>query len=346
MEADRRFHQVRSIDNNWTPPPLDKTHPVVLRLTKTDEPVHLIGPIRTDAASDSMGHYSFWEATEAVLCVPIRSEGKLLAFVTLSRELSGQRYGTEDCDLLRAISHQVGVLLSHARLAEERRGAVELEALHRLSAFCLHDLKNLTARLSLAVQNAELHGDDPAFSKSAMRIVAGTVQKMMALMTKLSGKAAHRVRTEAVDVCEVITETVGSINWGLRVPVVTTGEVMAPVRVVREQLQQVLLNVILNARQASGEGGEIRVSAEQVNESVVITVADTGPGIPPAELRMLFQPFRTTKQEGLGIGLYECKQIVEAYRGAIRVESEMGRGTRVRIELPIDLESCLVTAQT
>jgi signal transduction histidine kinase len=69
---------------------------------------------------------------------------------------------------------------------------------------------------------------------------------------------------------------------------------------------------------------------------VVVTVADTGEGIGPADLRTLFQPFRTTKTDGLGIGLYECKRVIEAHGGTIRVESEVGRGTSVRIELPIE----------
>ncbi len=342
-DADGRFHQVRGLGVTRSAPPLDGSHPVMLRLMATDDPLELAEVLPSAQLSDSTGSSSFLDATHAVLCVPIRSEGNMLAFITLSRELRGERYGTDDHDLLRAICRHVGVLLSHARLAEERRDAVELEALHRFSAFCLHDLKNLTARLSLVVQNAEVHGEDPDFRQSAMRTVAGTVQKMMALITKISRKTVDRSVPEVVDMAEVIAETVGSINGSMRVPIEATGERVLPVCIAREQLQQVLLNVLLNARQAieqvelqaGGERGRIRIRAEQVNGSVVVTVADTGPGISTAELRTLFHPFRTTKREGLGIGLYECKQVIEAHQGTIRVESELGRGTQVRIELPI-----------
>ncbi len=133
----------------------------------------------------------------------------------------------------------------------------------------------------------------------------------------------------------LIAETVDSINGGLRVPVQQTGGNVPRVRVRREQIQQVLLNVILNAQQVVADRGEIRIDTEQIRESVVVTVTDTGPGIPSAELRTLFQKFRTTKAGGLGIGLYQCKQIIEAHRGKISVNSEAGRGTCVRIELPI-----------
>jgi len=282
----------------------------------------------------------FGEATRAVLCVPIRSGERLIAFVTLSRELHAEPYGTDDADLLRAIAHHAAVLLSQAQLAEERRAAVQLEALHRFSAFCLHDLKNLTARLSLVAQNAAVYGQDPAFQQSAMQTVAGTIQKMMALMAKLSSpmesvRAIDRDQAELTDVRAVIAETLESLNGGVQVSVRRTEESVPPVRMKPEQLQQVLLNVILNARQACGEQGEIRISTGRVSNSAVITVSDTGPGIPASALRTLFQPFRSSKEGGLGVGLYECKQIVESHRGTVFVESVVGQGTHVQITLPL-----------
>src|SRR5437867_6056978 len=216
-EADGRFHQVRSANTEPAPSPLDDSHPVILRLMTRDEPIEL-DPIRPHRRKDAFG-----DATQARLCVPIRIGNELTAFVALSRELHGERYGSDDCDLLRAISHHVGVLLSQASLAEERRAAAELDALHRVSAFCLHDLKNLTARLSLVAQNADVYGHDPGFQESAMQTLAGTVKKMMALMAKLSLKSAHQGVPEPVDVQEVIAETVGSLNGALPVSVETAG---------------------------------------------------------------------------------------------------------------------------
>jgi putative PEP-CTERM system histidine kinase len=335
-EGDGRFHQVRSTTTEPAPQPLPASHPVLAWLLHTDVPVEV------DRAMDE-DLDPFLEASQARLCVPIRIGNELIAFVALSRELRGERYGTDDCDLLRAISHHVGMLLSNARLAEERRSAAELEALHRFSAFCLHDLKNLAARLSMVAQNAEVHGHDPAFQASAMQTLAGTVKKMMALMSKLSLKSAHQGVPEPVGVQEVIAEALESLNGALPVPVEMALERVPPVLIVREQLQQVLLNLLLNAgqairangAQAGARGGAVRITVQQVNGFVVVTIADTGPGIEPEELRSLFQPFRTTKEGGLGIGLFQCKRILEAHRGAILIESEVGRGTRVRIELPV-----------
>src|SRR3989441_340787 len=347
-EADGRFHQVRSAYTGPAPQPLTASHPVIAWLLHTDEPVEVDRATDEDSSPEGGASPSrpdpFFAATQAALCVPIRCGDELIAFVTLSRELHGERYGTDDGDLLRAIVYHVGMLLSHARLAEERRTAADLAALHRGAAVGRHDLKNLTARLSLVAQNADVYSHDPAFRESAMQTLAGTVKKMMALMAKLSLKSAHQGVPEPVDVQEVIAETVGSLNGALPVSVETAGERVPPVLIVREQLQQVLLNLILNAGQAirgnaahaGAPGGAVRITTQQVNGSVVVTVADTGPGIEPEELRTLFQPFRTTKKGGLGIGLFQCKRILEAHRGTIHIESEVGRGTRVRIELPIE----------
>lgn len=330
-EADGRFHRVRSVNTEPEPAPLDGAHPLLARLAATDEPLVLDDPDRADLSAVD----PFLQATRAALCVPIRSPDGLIAFATLSREGTGERYGTDECDLLRAIAHHVAVLLAHAGLAEERGAAAELEALHRFSAFCLHDVKNLAARLSLLVKNAEVHGQDPAFQRTAMRTVAATVQSMMGLITRLSLSSVPEGAPEPVDVDAAIAEAVAATAGGLGVPVRTEGEPVPPVLIRRDQFQQVLLNLLLNARDAVKERGEIRIVTGRRGGRAAIAVEDTGGGIPAAALRTLFQPRRSGKPGGLGIGLYQCKRIVEMQGGTIRVDTEAGRGTRVEIELPV-----------
>jgi putative PEP-CTERM system histidine kinase len=330
-DTDGQFYQVQTVNIEPPPDPFPVSHPVIVRLKTIREPVS----IDEQASSGRLANDRTLPATRAILYVPICSGEELIAFVALSREPGGETYGVDDWDLLRAMTHHVGVLLSHARLAEEKRTAAELEALHRFSAFCLHDLKNLTARLSLVVQNAKVHGRDPAFQESAMRTVGGTVEKMMELMMKLSLKSVPAGLPEILDVHELIVDIIGSLNGGLRVQVNNLDERLPSVKAVREQLDQVLLNVLLNAQQAIGEQGEIWIRTEKADKSVRITVGDTGCGIPPPMLRTLFQPLRTMKAGGLGIGLYQCKQIIEAHHGMIRVESVVGHGTTVQIELPV-----------
>ncbi|HEV8326522.1 MAG TPA: XrtA/PEP-CTERM system histidine kinase PrsK [Nitrospiraceae bacterium] len=336
-EADRRFFQLRSMTTEKEPVPIELSHPVIVQLLEKDEPVLIEEGLarrsnEVTSAGDPLG------ASGAALCFPIRAQGQLTAFVALGKQIHGEAYGTDDCDLLRGIAHHVGVLLSHANLAEERQAAAELEALHRFSVFCLHDLKNLAARLSLVAQNAENHGKDPSFQESAMRTVADTAQKITTLMGKLSLKSFKPMAVatpEPIDLSNLIDEMVTPIRGEGNAQVYVGGEPVPPVLAVREQIHQVLLNVVLNAKQAIGKCGTVRVTTGQQDGSVVVTVEDTGAGIPASKLSTLFRPSQSSRPGGLGIGLYQCKQIVEAHQGTIRMRSEEGKGTQVRIELPI-----------
>jgi signal transduction histidine kinase len=103
----------------------------------------------------------------------------------------------------------------------------------------------------------------------------------------------------------------------------------------REHLHSVLTNLFLNARDALGQGGRIEVKTRQEDDWIVLQVADNGCGMTPEFVRnSLFRPFSTTKQNGLGIGLFQSKKIIEAHGGAMQVGSDAGKGTTFRIRLP------------
>jgi two-component system, NtrC family, sensor histidine kinase HydH len=166
---------------------------------------------------------------------------------------------------------------------------------------------------------------------------------MTALMSKLSLKSLKpgAVGTpEAVNVAELLEEIVAPLRTDATVRIQLKTGPAATVLGVREQIHQVLLNVILNARQAIEGHGEISiVTTQEAQGGVVITVDDTGRGIPPAMLETLFRPSQSSRPGGLGVGLYQCKQIVEAHRGIIQIRSTVGKGTQVRVELPLSTSS-------
>ena len=331
-DADRRYCQARPASTNETES-MELTHPIIRRLMEKDEPVMLSG---TDA--DAVDIADPLARMGAELCFPICAQSRLVAVVVLGKQPRGESYGTDDCDLLHGICHHVGALLSHAGLAEERQAAAELEALHRFSVFCLHDLKNLAARLSLVAQNSEQHGHDPAFQESALRTVADTAKKMTGLMTKLSLKSFSPTamgQADMLDLSSLIAEVVAPLKQDRLVQVHVSDNQVPPVWVVREQIQQVLLNVVLNARQAITAQGDITIGVAQSKGSAIITVDDTGKGIPPHMLERLFRPSQSSRPGGLGIGLYQCKKIIETHGGTIQLRSEEGKGTQVQIMLPL-----------
>jgi signal transduction histidine kinase len=104
----------------------------------------------------------------------------------------------------------------------------------------------------------------------------------------------------------------------------------------REQIQSVVTNLVLNARDALEPGGRIRVRTESTGGSVVLSVTDNGCGMSAAFLQnSLFRPFQSTKKKGLGIGMFQTRMTVEAHGGSIRVESEPGKGSTFRVSLPV-----------
>ena len=255
--------------------------------------------------------------------------------MTLGPGPGGEGYDVDDRDLLRAIAHHAGVLLAHARMADDRQASAELDALNRFAAFYLHDFKNLAARLSLVAQNAAKHGDDPEFRAEAMKTVTRTADQMGELLAQLARRSPGHGRVAAVDIAVLTAATLNSLgpDYGAELQVEgPVGQVLA----VPEQLQQVVLNLVLNAKRATERAesaAPVRVTLVGQDARVRLEVADAGSGIPPERMRTLFQPFQSGGG-GFGIGLYESKRIVESYRGLLRVESEVGKGTRVVVELP------------
>lgn len=336
-EADRRFCLVRSMTGEAESEPIERSHPIIDQLEKHDEAVR-VEPPAPGAPASLLITADPLRSSGATLCFPIWAQGKVSAFIALGPPLRNEPYGTDDEDLLRGIAHHVGMLLSHASLVEEHRASAELEALHRFSVFCLHDLKNLAARLSLVTQNAQRHGNNPAFQESAMRTVADTADKMVVLMSKLSQKSVKPWFTsspEPVDLSRLIDEIIEPLRGELSLRVQVIDHTTSPIMAVREQIQQLLLNVVLNAKQAITQDGEISIELKEADGCVTVTVTDTGCGIPPAMLTALFKPSQSSRPGGLGVGLYQCKQIVEAHRGTIQIRSEAGKGTEVTIELPL-----------
>jgi len=100
------------------------------------------------------------------------------------------------------------------------------------------------------------------------------------------------------------------------------------------QIEQLIINLLINAAHASGDGGCIQLTIGQTDNSVTLVVKDNGKGMPPEVQKRAFEPFFTTKAKGTGLGLSICKRIAEVHDGDIRLESHIGRGTTVIVELP------------
>lgn len=270
----------------------------------------------------------------ATLILPLRSGHQVIGWVALGGHERGGGYSQQDLDLMRCIGAHVADRLQHLVLADRLAMTREMEAFYEYSTFVLHDLKNFTSTLSLVLQNAERHGGDPEFQKSAMRSIGATVRKMTALMGTLSALSRDpNPKPVQVDLNALVDEVLRGFNAAASAKLVRRSGPVAKVEADPEQLQQVLLNLILNAQEAVGPDGQVTVHTDRDGQWATVTVEDNGCGMDRATMADLFRPFRTTKGRGFGIGLYQCRKIIEAHGGRLEVESEIGKGSRFLVRL-------------
>jgi putative PEP-CTERM system histidine kinase len=274
-------------------------------------------------------------------CVPLFTGEKMLGILTLSNPLTGQSFSIEEFDLLKVIAGQTAGSLLNLKLSQNLIKAKELEAFQSLSAFFIHDLKNLASTLSLTLKNLPLHYQDAEFREDALQVISKSVEKMNGMCSRLTllTKRLDLAKVET-DLNGLIQKTIQEVEGSLGRPVVRHLLPLPGVIIDPEQIQKVLINLILNASEAiSGTKGEIQIKTETIEgEKVCLSVKDNGCGISEEFLSSsLFQPFQTTKSQGLGIGLYHSKMIVEAHQGKIEVESQKGVGTTFKVILPMSL---------
>ncbi len=278
-----------------------------------------------------------WPDTEIRYAVPLIASQQLLGVMTLNDRLTREPFSEEDEELLTTIADQAAANLLNLKLSQRLVELKELEALHTLSAFFLHDLKNTSSMLSLMLQNLPKHYDNPAFREDALRVISRSVSKLNTMCSRLSLLSTkldlHRVKT---DLNELILSTLTHLHGVLKVSPVHQLRPVAPLFIDPEQIQKVLVNLLLNASEAIDEQGAIRLETDHQEDWAIITVNDTGCGMSREFLQhSLFKPFQTTKIHGSGIGLFHCKMIVEAHHGWIEVESEEGKGSTFRVFLPL-----------
>ena len=207
----------------------------------------------------------------------------------------------------------------------------------------LHDMKNLGFRLNLLLGNLEEHYGDPEFKRSVVDLLHGTLDKLETTLDHWSTRKEALFIKVPLDLNDLVNEVIRttSLRDGSRpAGTLLTTELAVIPRVWGDPhfLRDALSSIVLNALEAGGPAGSVwlRTQAQaHVPKRVVVEVRDDGPGMTAAFIRgSLFRPFRSTKTEGVGLGLYAARQIVRFHGGDIHVSSAPGKGTLVRVTLP------------
>jgi PAS domain S-box-containing protein len=237
---------------------------------------------------------------------------------------------------------------AEAELRQQREALFQTEklaALGTLSAGIAHEMNNplgiITSRIEVMLLDAE-ELNVPAQVLEDLKVLHRATQRVARIATNLRAFARQAPREHApVDLNAVVEETLALMQKPLEVDnirLLTSLEPALPLIMGdASTLQQVLLNLVTNAREAMGSGGEIRIETGAARERagwVRMAIADTGPGISAEELSKVFDPFYTTKRSGTGLGLSVSYGIIQDHHGTVDVQSIPGRGTTFVLAFP------------
>ena len=271
----------------------------------------------------------------AWLVVPIVLEDEPLGFVVLAEPRAAIDVNWEVLDLLKTAARQIGSFLAQVEASEALLEARKFESFSKMSAFVVHDLKNLVAQLSLLLANAERHRHNPRFQEDIFATVKHVQERMTRLLQQLSTGSRGDEPLKPVDLPALVRRVLAGKQAERRDIVLETVGAEPATLGYEQRLERVVGNLVQNAIDATRERGEVRVRVAAEGRTAVLEVIDSGCGMSEQFVRdQLFRPFQTTKGTGMGIGAYEAAQYAKDMAGRIEVESQPGAGTRMRLLLP------------
>jgi putative PEP-CTERM system histidine kinase len=307
------------------------------------------------------------------LILPLLLGPELLGFVALEAPTAPFKPNYEDRDLLKTVGRHVATHLAQHELDQRLAESRQFEAYHRLTAFVMHDLKNLAAQLALVVANAERHRRNPEFVDDAIGTIANSTARMQRLIEQLQRREVQGA-TQRIGMAEVARRAIQRCVARRPNPVLLPDATDVQVDCDPERLTGVVEHVIRNAQDATPEDGTITVEvtiggarpiaprknhagprsaasgeggsrADPTAESsaflriphAVLIVSDTGSGMSREFIQeRLFKPFDTTKGSmGMGIGAHQVREYVLSLGGRVEVDSTPGLGTRFTLLLPL-----------
>ncbi len=271
----------------------------------------------------------------AWLVVPLIVNQEMTGFVILTSARTPINVNWEVNDVLRTAGCQAAGFLARMQATEALLEARKFDAFNKMSAFVVHDLKNIVTQLSLLLRNAERHRDNPEFQQDMLMTVEHSVERMRQLMMQLREGATPPGTACGVQLTDIIDRIRQSKMKQGRTVDMTISEHLAT-RGHAERLERVISHLVQNALDATDEDGRVWVSLKRHGDRAIVEVGDTGQGMSEEFIRdRLFKPFQSTKQAGMGIGAYESAQYIREMGGELQVASQEGKGTLVTLILPL-----------
>jgi len=269
------------------------------------------------------------------LVLPLMTETDLLGFMVLTEPPLDASLTWEDLDLIKTVGRQVASYLARHEAAEQLAESRQFEAFNKLTAFIMHDLKNLIAQQALVVENAARHRDNPAFFEDAIHTIDNSVARMSNLLRKLQQNEPSELRS--LELHRVLMEAIKKCKQHRPVPSLRLENTDLRVNADQDRLIMTLTHIIKNAQEATDKNGFVDVTLRKDGNDAIIAVEDNGVGMDQDFIKnQLFRPFVTTKSgKGMGIGAYQTREFIASLGGGVAVQSAVGEGTTFTIILPL-----------
>lgn len=291
---------------------------------------------------------------EKGITLPLIIKSELKGLLVIGGKVAGGGFAADDIEFLSILANQFVVALENARLYESERNALrELRiaqkqlviterqaAIGELSAKIAHEVNNPLSIISNYLRLAGRDIDLPDQTAGHLDVVKEELGRIARIVRQLLDfHRPQKLQKTPLDIREIITDILSLVKWQLvEDNIAVTLDIDGDVPLVpgsSEQLKQVFLNLVINAKDFMPGGGSLKISAEAQDDSVRISFLDSGPGIPPENVSRIFEPFFTTKQEasGTGLGLSVCFGIIKEHDGRI-LATNAPDGARFDIILP------------
>jgi putative PEP-CTERM system histidine kinase len=270
--------------------------------------------------------------------IPLSNTGRLEGILGLNRPLSETVLNWEVRDILKVAARQIASLISLQSAVESLVQSRQFDSFNKMSAFVVHDLKNLVSQLALLVRNSSTHKHDPEFQQDMLETVENVLERMQGLLLQLRLGTKPIEKPQAILLGDLLSRAVRSKKGLKPVPTLIIPDDVCQVKILAhpDRLERVLGHLIQNACEAMhGTEGQLEISARATSASrVSISVKDSGPGMSANFIQtQLFKPFNSTKPHGMGIGTFESREYLKEIGGALTVSSQERIGTTFKIEL-------------
>jgi len=281
------------------------------------------------------------------LCVPILREDRLIGLFTLGGKVTGERFSSEEREMMFALANQTALAIENAKLIQrrlelERRmyESEKLSSLGQLASSVAHEVRNPLSSIKTIAQVMEEETEEGSPQEENLAIIIGEIDRLNGVVDQLLSFARPSEDVPDVSLDEVMDNLILVLRHearrgGVRIEKAFE-EGLPRVRGDRESLKEIFFNLIFNGIQAMEGGGTLRILARgSAPDEVEVEVSDTGPGISEEALPKIFEPFFTTKEQGTGLGLAIVKNRLDRLGGRIEVESGEGRGTVFMVGLKV-----------